>query len=103
MRTGGCFARVTGRRPRIRRLLLKGGTCLNRRSPRRTSQLSLTLAVHQRVMARAEATGLTPETVLVTLMDVVDEPAFRRAVAARLVAGLDRPAAAPSSQPGRAK
>ena len=26
MRTGGCFARVTGRRPRIRRLLLKGGT-----------------------------------------------------------------------------
>ena len=41
--------------------------------------LSLTLAVHQRVMARAEATGLTPETVLVTLMDVVDEPAFRRA------------------------
>ena len=61
--------------------------------------LSLTLAVHQRVMARAEATGLTPETVLVTLMDVVDEPAFRRAVAARLVAGLDRPAAAPASQP----
>ena len=86
--------------------------------PHTHKQLSLTLAVHQRVIARAEATGLTPETVLVTLMDVVDEPAFRRAVAARLLAGLDRPAAAPASpgssqeraprsapavQPGRAK
>ena len=78
---------------------MEGATCLKNRRKKTHKSLSLTLAVHQRVMARAEATGLTPETVLVTLMDVVDEPAFRRAVAARLVAGLDRPAAAPASQP----